>query len=139
MTSSATLPSEPVIKPSRFTTSAKPSRANVPGRDRHAETELLAERLLDLQAFVAERGERAGRAGELANEDPGLELLQTLGMAVEHRQPDRGFVAERDRQSLLQVGAPSHERIAVLFGEISEDPAQVGNLLLDDLEPSTDP
>ena len=56
---------------------------------------------------------RAGGAGELADEDPRAELLQPLGMAVEHGEPDRGLVAEGDGQRLLQMGASGHRRVAM--------------------------
>ena len=94
---------------------------------------------MDLQALVAERGQRAGCARELANKDPRLELLQALGMAVEHGQPDRGLVAEGDRQRLLQVGATGHRRIAVLLRQVSEDGAQRRDVFLDNLETGADP
>src|SRR4051812_36984030 len=60
-------------------------------------------------------------------------------MAVEHGQPDRGLVAEGDRQGLLRVGATGHRRIAVLLRQVSEDGAQRRDIFLDYLETGADP
>src|ERR1700747_1921176 len=96
----------------------------MPGRGRTAETQLLAKRLLHLKTLVTERGQRAGGAAELADKHARLQLRQTLGMAVEHREPDRGLVAKGDRQRLLQMGAARHRRVAMAPREIGEDVAQ---------------
>ena len=112
----------------------QPVARDVPGRDGHAEAKLLAQRLLHLETLVAERGQRAGGAGELADQHARLQLRQPLGMAVEHRQINRGLVAERHRQRLLQMGAARHRRIAIALRETGEDAAQFGDILLDDFK-----
>ena len=113
----------------------KPVARNMPGRDRHAEAELLAQRLLDVETPVAERGERASGAREFADQDAGLQLLEPFGVAIEHCEPDRGLVAEGHRQGLLQMRAPGHRRVAIPFRQISEDAAQRGDIGFDDFEP----
>ena len=115
MMSSAILPSEPVTRPKKLIDFRQPVARDVPGGDGHAEPEFLAQRFLDLESLVAERGQRAGGAGELADQHARLQLREAFGVAVEHRQIDRGLVAERHRQRLLQMGAPRHRRVAIAF------------------------
>ena len=88
----------------------------MPGRDGNRKAEFLAKRLLDLESFVAQRSKRAGRAGELADQNTRLQLLEALGVAVEHRQPDCRLVAKRHRQRLLQMGAAGHRGVAIAAG-----------------------
>ena len=110
----------------------------MPGRDRHTEPEFLTKRLLDLKSLVAERRQRTGRAGELAHQHARLQLGETFGVTVEHRQIDRGLVAEGHRQRLLQMGAPGHRRVAITRGEIGQDTAECSDIRLDDLEAGAD-
>jgi hypothetical protein len=79
--------------------------------------------------------QRAGRTSELADQHARLQLREPLGVAVEHRKPDRGLVAEGHRQCLLQMCAARHRRVAIAAGEIGEDTTQRGDILLDDPEP----
>jgi len=131
MMSSAILPSDPVTSARKLTASAKPSRADVPGRHGHAEAKFFAKCVLHLKALVAERGQRSRGASELADEDARFQLLQAFGVTVEHRKPDRGLVAERDRQRLLQMGTSAIGVIAVTLRQIGENPAQCRDILLD--------
>ena len=124
MMSSAILPSEPVTSARKFTASAKPSRATCQVETGTPRPSSLAERLLHLEPLVAERGQRAGGAGELADQHARLQLREPFGVAVEHREPDRGLVAERHRQRLLQMGAAGHRRVAIALRQIGEDAAQ---------------
>ena len=98
------------------------------------EAELFAERLLDLEPLVAERRQRAGGAGELPDQHTRFQFLQPFGVAIEHCQPDRGLVAERHRQRLLQMGATGHWRIAVALRQIGQDTAQVSDIVFNDLK-----
>jgi hypothetical protein len=84
------------------------------------------------EALVAEGGESAGGAGELADEDPRAELRQAFRVAVHHRQPDCRLVTEGDGQRLLQMGAAGHRCRAVAPGEIRQDPAERLDVLLDE-------
>ena len=68
-----------------------------------------------VEALVAERGQRAGRAAELRDQHARLQFAQALGVAVDHREPHRALVAEGDRQRLLQMRAAGHRRVAMLF------------------------
>ena len=55
-------------------------------------------------------------------------------MPVEHGEPHRNLVAERDRQRLLQVSPARHRRVAVALGEAGKDYTQVVQLRLDQRE-----
>ena len=138
MMSSAILPSEPVTRARKLIGFRQPVARDMPGGDGHAEAEFLAQRLLDLKTLVAERSQRAGGAGELADQDARLQLREPLGMTVEHRKPDRGLVAERHRQRLLQMGAARHRRVAIALREIGKDAAQRGDIVFDDLKAGAD-
>ena len=59
-------------------------------------------------------------------------------MPVEHREPDRGLVAEGDGQRLLAVRAAGHRRVAVTAREFGQDASQLTEILLDDLETIAD-
>jgi hypothetical protein len=52
---------------------------------------------LHLEPAIPERGERAGRAAEFADQHAFLELSETLAMALEARKQRGHFVAEGDR------------------------------------------
>ena len=134
MMSSAILPSDPVTSARKFIVFRKTVAGDMPGRDGNAEAEFLAKRLLHLESLVAERGQRAGGAGELADQHARLQLFEPLGVAVEHRQVDRGLVAERHRQRLLQMGAARHRRVTMPLRQIGEDAAQGGDIVFDDLK-----
>ena len=138
MMSSAILPSEPVTSAEEIDCFRQPVARDMPGGDGHAEAEFLAQRLLDLEPLVAERSQRAGGACELADQDARFQLREAFGVAVEHRELDRGLVAERHRQRLLQMGAAGHRRIAIALREIGEDAAQRGDIGFDDLKAGAD-
>ena len=89
----------------------------VPGDDGPGEAELLHQRVGDLQPAPVQRGERAGRAGELAREHARAELVEPLQMPLDGRQPDRRLVAEGDRKRVLEMRAPGHRRVPVLSGK----------------------
>ena len=59
------------------------------GVDGTAEAELGHQRVVHGEALVAERGERAGRAGELADQHARLELRQPLAVTADHRRARR--------------------------------------------------
>ena len=95
---------------------------DVPGDRRVAEFEFAREFGAapdDFGAF-AERGQRAGRAAELSEQDTRPELRQPLGVAIERRQPDRRLVAEGYRQCVLQMGASCHWRVAIAAREVGQ-------------------
>jgi hypothetical protein len=96
----------------------------VPRRDRHAETEFAAEGLLNGEAVLAKRGQGACCPRERADQHPRADLGETLGVAVESGEPDRGLVAEGDRQGLLKVGASCHRGVAVAARQVGEDRPQ---------------
>jgi hypothetical protein len=121
MMSSAILPSDPVTSARKFTASAKPSRATcqvAAGTPRRSSSHSAQH----LKTLVAEGSERAGGARELADQHARLQLLEPLGMAVEHCEPNGGLVAEGDGKRLLQMGSPGHRRVAMAPGEIGDGP-----------------
>jgi hypothetical protein len=69
--------------------------------------------------------------GELDDRHARAQFGEALLMPVEHREPDRHLVAEGHGQRLLQMGAPGHRRVAVLFRERSEDGAQFADVGVD--------
>jgi hypothetical protein len=72
-----------------------------------------------------------GRAAKLRLQRARPGLREPLGRALQRRQPDRGLVAEGDRQRLLQMGSPGHRRIAVQAGEIGQGAHDIGELGFD--------
>ena len=96
----------------------------VPGDLRLAEAEFLHQPGLHVEPARAERGQRAGGAAELADQDARPQLLEALAVALEGGEPGRALVAEGDRHRLLQIAAPCHRRIAVALGEAGE---RIGN------------
>ena len=97
----------------------------VPGDGGLGEVQLAGEGGLHGEALVAERGERAGGAGELHDEEARLQLIEALAVPLDHGQPDGGLVAEGDGQGMLQVRAARHDRVAVAFGERGEGGVEV--------------
>ena len=85
----------------------------VPRRLGQGQAELRRQRLGDGAALIAQGGERAGRAAELHGKIAAFQLFEAREMIGQRREPDRAFVAEGDRQRLLQEGAPRHRQIAV--------------------------
>ncbi|MNF88642.1 hypothetical protein D3C84_711400 [compost metagenome] len=59
-------------------------------------------------------------------------------MAVKHAQPYRTFVAEGDRQGVLQVGTPGHRRVAITLGQLGEQAAHRLDVALDNCQRRTD-
>ena len=131
ITSVAILASVPVTSPRNDTVSAKPSRATCQGDGRAAEPEFGHQRVVHGEALVAERGQRAGRAGELADQHARLQFSEALAVARDHAEPDRRLVAERHRQGVLQVRAAGHHRVAMLLGERGERRVERGQVGLD--------
>ena len=107
---------------------------HVPCRSRLGEAELGTECRLYVEALVAQRRQRAGGAGELADQHARLQLLEPFGMAIEHGEPDRDLVAEGDGQRVLQVRAARHRRVAVLSREARQDGAQGREILFHDAQ-----
>lgn len=93
-----------------------PVACGEPARVRDVQAEPLEERALQCESLVAERRQRADRAGELADREPRLGLLDAREMSPDLRGPQRGLEAERDRQPGLAVGAAEHQRAAVRLG-----------------------
>ena len=87
--------------------------ADMPGRRRRGQVQFRRQPLHHRDALVAERRQRARRAGKLHLFDARAELVEALQMADERRRPDRAFQAEAGRQRLLQMGAAGHHRVAV--------------------------
>ena len=50
----------------------------------------------------------------------GLQLLEALAVPLDHAEPDRGLVAERHGQGVLQMRAAGHHRVAVLLRQSRE-------------------
>ncbi len=101
----------------------------MPGDFRLTEAEFLHQRGLHVEAARAERGQRAGGAAELANQDARPHFSEALAVALERGEPGCAFVAERDRHRLLKIAPPRHGRVAVALGEAGEgigDPDDVG-------------
>ena len=91
-----------------------------PARVRDAEPEPGHQPALQLGAGLAPGRERADRAGELADGEPRLGLLDALEVAPDLRGPDRGLEAERDRQPRLAVRAAEHHRVAVALARAEQ-------------------
>ena len=56
---------------------------HVPGRSGAAEAQLVHQGVVHGEALVAERGQRAGGAGELADQDAGAQLGKALAVAAD--------------------------------------------------------
>ncbi len=94
-----------------------------------AQIEFAHQRRAHCESLVAERGEGAGGAAELAHQHARPQLRQALALACQRRAPHRRLVAEGHGQGVLQVGASGHGRIAVAARERlqrGEDIVQVG-------------
>src|SRR5260221_1237288 len=85
----------------------------MPGGDGNAEAEFLAQRLLHFKTLVAERSQRTGSPRELADQHARLQLLEALGVAVEHPEINPWLVAGRHPHRPLHIGAAPHPRIAL--------------------------
>src|SRR5215472_16138600 len=72
---------------------------------------------LDFETAIAERRQCPGSAAELADQNAGTQLIQTLEVALEPGQIGRNLVAERDRYCLLEIAAARHRRVAMPFGQ----------------------
>ena len=135
MTSKPILPSEPVTRPRNCTVSTIASRATCQVIGRIAEAERAGILAPHVEALVAERGERAGGAAELRDQHARLQLAQPRGVAIQHGKPDGAFVAEGDRQRLLQMGTAGHRRVAMLRGEPGQRRRDGRHVALDQREP----
>ena len=89
----------------------------LPGDVGDAETEARHDPLVELEGTLAERRLAADRADQAADEGAVLQLREALMIAPGFGEPDRAFVAERDRQRLHGVGAAGHRRGLVALGE----------------------
>ena len=89
----------------------------LPGYVGDAEAEPRHHAAVELEGALAERGLRADRADQAADEHALFQLRQTLIVAPGLGEPDRAFVAEGDRQRLHRVGAARHRRVLVRLGE----------------------
>ena len=87
--SRASLPSPAVRMPSAVAHSQSASRCVCHGAGRHAEVELAGERGRDARAGVAERGQRAGGAAELHDQQPRPQGRQPRLVALERREAGR--------------------------------------------------
>ena len=112
----------------------------VPGDRRVAERQFPSELGAALDRFIAppERGQRAGGAAELDDEHARAQFAQTVGVAIEGREPDRGLVAEGNRQGVLQMGAAGERQVAVAAREIGEMAAHRGEILFDQPQSGAD-
>jgi hypothetical protein len=90
------------------------------------------------EALVAERSQRARGAGKADHQHALAQFGQAFLVPIEHRQPDRGLVAEGHRQRLLQVRAPGHRRVAVLVRQIGQDAAQLADVCVDEVDRGAD-
>ena len=117
MTSVAILASVPATSARNDTVSAKPSRATCQGVGGRPSPSSVHQRVVHGEALVAERGERAGGAGELADQHARPQLLQALAVAHDHAEPHGRLVAERHGQGVLQMRAAGHHGVAVLPGQ----------------------
>ena len=79
MTSVAILASVPVTRPRNETVSARPSRATCQAIGGRPRPQLVHQRVVHGEALVAERGQRAGGAGELADEHARLQFGRGAG------------------------------------------------------------
>ena len=70
-------------------------------------------------------------AAELHQQHARTKLAQPLGVAVESVEPDRGLVAERHRQSMLEMCAPGNRCVAILVRQLGEMAAHRGQIFLD--------
>ena len=73
----------------------------MPGNVGLAELELLAQLFLHLEPVLAERGQRAGGAAELAHQRARAQLPESRAMALHPGEDGRDLVAEGDRHGLL--------------------------------------
>ena len=97
----------------------------------HAEFELLHQFGLGGEATAAERGQCAGGAAELADQNAGAQFVQALAVPRESGEQRRHFVAEGDRHRLLQVAAAGHRRVAVFARERGERAGNAVEMPLD--------
>ena len=134
ITSLAIFASEPVEQAGEQDRLRQAVARHVPGDLGFAQAEFAHQRRAHRKSLVAERGEGAGSAAELAYQHARPQLRQALALARQRRAPHRRLVAEGHGQGVLQVGASGHGRIAVAARQRlqrSEDVVQVG---LDQLE-----
>jgi len=106
----------------------------VPGNFRLAELELLHQFVLDLQAILAERRQRACGTAEFADQHARFYFIQALPVTLECRQHGRHLVAEGDRHGLLEIAASRHRRVAVFLRKRGKSVADAFDFLLDDHE-----
>ena len=100
--------------------------------------ELLHQRGLHLEAVGAERGERADRAGELADQHARAQLRQPLAVALHGGEQRRGLEAEGERHRLLQVAAARHRRCRDSAAKVGERGGDRLHVLLDQVERRAD-
>ena len=97
----------------------------MPGDGGPREPQFLHQRVGDFEPAPVQRGECAGRAGELAREHARAELVESLQMPLDGRQPHRRLVAEGDRQRVLEMRASGHRRVPV-FARKARQPVANG-------------
>ncbi len=87
---------------------------------------------------MAERGERADRAAELADQHARAQLGEPFAVAL-HGGEQRGHLeAEGERHRLLQVAAPRHRRIAIAPRQVGEGRGDRLHVRLDQVERGAD-
>ena len=113
---------------------ADPVAHRMPGDLGLAEAELGHQGGLHLEAVAAERGQRAGRAAELADQDARPSSARRARCRCMAARDGRDLVAEGDRHRLLQVAPPRHRGVAVAPRQVGERSGNRRHVLLDEAE-----
>ena len=106
----------------------------VPGDHGLLQAELGAQAGLRLHRALFQRRQRAGGAGELADQHAFLELRQALAVAQDRRQQAGHLVAEGHRDRLLQVAAADHRRQAMVLRQLGHRRRDRGEFVVHQLQ-----
>ena len=85
----------------------------------------------DRQRVIADRGQGSDRAAEHAHQQAWFAVVEPGAMAPEFIQPDRNLEAKGDGQGVLAMGAPGHQRVAVLARQFGQHRFEIGQASLD--------
>jgi hypothetical protein len=103
----------------------------VPGNVRDAQAKFVHQPGVDRDPVLGHARQRPDRAAELADEYPRFAFREALSVAAHLGQPYGDLEAERDRQGLLSVCPPDHQRVAVLACQLLQGGDQIVEGLLE--------
>ena len=104
-------------EPEHAATSTRRSRAGCQEMSATPSPSRAMTRLSSSRGSIAERGLRADRADQAADEHALFQLRQALMVVPGLGEPDRAFVAEGDRQRLHRMSTARHRGVLVGLGE----------------------